>query len=97
MVQASKTNAGVRPVPIADKVLPIWKSFIEKSKCQYAITTVEGKRISYENFRKHWLPLMEKLNLKHTIHETRHTFISQLVMQNVNQPSLKLSSGINLL
>ena len=57
MVQASKTNAGIREVPIADKVLPIWKFFVEKSKCEYAITTIEGDKFSYDNFRKrYWNP-----------------------------------------
>lgn len=94
MVQASKTNAGIREVPIADKVLPIWKFFVEKSKCDYAITTIEGLKFGYENFRKrYWVPLLEKLNLKHTVHETRHTFISQLVMQNVNQTVIKTIVG----
>jgi integrase len=94
MVQASKTNAGIREVPIADKVLPIWKFFVKKSKCDYAITTIEGLKFGYENFRKrYWVPLLEKLNLKHTVHETRHTFISQLVMQNVNQTVIKTIVG----
>lgn len=94
MVQASKTNAGIREVPIADKVLPIWKSFMEKSKCEYAITTIEGQKFGYENFRKrYWVPLLEKLNLKHTVHETRHTLISQLVMLNVNQTIIKTIVG----
>ncbi len=93
-VRASKTNAGIRIVPIADKVLPFWKMFIEKSTCEYAVCTTDGQHLSYENFSKrYWRPLMEQFNLKHTIHETRHTFISQMVMKNVNQTILKKIVG----
>lgn len=94
MVQASKTNAGIREVPIADKVLPLWKHFVEKSQCEYAITTIEGQKFSYENFRKrYWAPMLQQLNMKHTVHETRHTLISQLVMLNVNQTIIKKIVG----
>lgn len=94
MVQASKTNAGIRPVPIADKVLPLWQHFTDLSKCEYAITTIEGQKFGYENFRKrYWVPLLQQLNLKHTVHETRHTLISQLVMLNVNQTIIKKIVG----
>lgn len=94
MVQESKTNAGIREVPIADKVLPIWQSFIEKSKCNYAITTIDGGKFTYDNFRKrYWTPLLENLNIQHNIHETRHSFISQLVIAGVNQTIIKKIVG----
>ena len=94
MVQASKTNAGIRPVPIADKVLPIWKRFMEQSQSDYAITTIEGQKFGYENFRKrYWTPMLEQLNINHTVHETRHTFISMMVVKNVNQTVIKKIVG----
>ena len=94
MVQASKTNAGIRPVPIADNVLPFWKHFMAKSQSEYAITTVEGQKFGYENFRKrYWVPLLEELKIKHTVHETRHTFISMMVVKNVNQTIIKKIVG----
>ena len=34
--------------------------------------------ISYTSFRKHFLDIMKRLNCKHTIHDTRHTFASLL-------------------
>jgi len=93
-VQASKTNAGIREVPIADKVLPIWQFFFNKSQTEYAFTTIDGQKFGYENFRKrYWAPLLQQLNLKHTVHETRHTLISQLVMKNVNQTIIKTIVG----
>lgn len=84
----------MRPVPIADKVLPFWKTFIAKSQSEYAITTPDGQRLQYENFKKrYWRPLMQQLNIQHTIHETRHIFISQMVMRNVNQTIIKKIVG----
>ena len=93
-VKKSKTDAGIRIVPIADKVLPFWKTFFEKSKCEYAVCTVDGQRMNYDNFkRRYWQPLMTQLNLQHTIHETRHTFISLMVQKNINQTIIKKIVG----
>lgn len=93
-VRASKTNAGVRIVPIADKVLPFWRSFMERSRCPYAICTTEGERLTYDNFRKrYWYPLMDKLNMNYTIHETRHTCNSLLIMSNCNPTIRKKIMG----
>lgn len=84
-VRASKTNAGIRIVPIADKVLDFWKLYLNKSKCNYAICTAEGQQLTYENFRKrHWVNLMNTLEFDYVIHETRHTCNSLLIMSNCN-------------
>ena len=45
----SKTEAGVRAVPIADKVLPFGRNFMEKSKSPYAVCTEDGKKLNYDN------------------------------------------------
>lgn len=93
-VRDSKTNAGIRIVPIADKVLPYWKEFIKKSECKYAIPSVSGKHLTYDNFKvRYWKPIMEELNLTHTIHETRHTFISKMVTTNINMTMIKKIVG----
>lgn len=95
LVRDSKTEAGtMRIVPIADKTVKFWEIFINKSKCSYAITTNDGKHFYYDNFkRRYWEPLMQELNLNHTIHETRHTFISLMVSKNVNQTIIKKIVG----
>lgn len=93
-VRASKTDSGIRVVPIADKVLPFWLDFNEKSKCEYAVCTHDGRQLNYDNFTKrYWKPLMQQLELEHTIHETRHTCISLLVMADVNQTIIKKIVG----
>ncbi|MGN0517460.1 MAG: tyrosine-type recombinase/integrase [Acutalibacteraceae bacterium] len=93
-VKESKTTAGIRIVPIADKVLPFWKDFLEKSPCQYAFVNSSGNHMTYDNFKKrYWYPIMEQLQLEHTVHETRHTCISQLIMKNANQTIVKKIVG----
>lgn len=96
LVRESKTEAGRnRVVPIADKVLPFWKTFCARSQCDYAMSTLDGiKKLTYDNFKKsYWYPLMSQLNMEHTPHETRHTCISQLVMRDVNKTIIKKIVG----
>ena len=90
----SKTTSGIRTVPIADKVLPFWKKFIDRSKCSYAICNAHGNRFTYDNFQRHyWKPLMQELNIEYTPHETRHTFISMATAKNVNPTIIKKIVG----
>lgn len=92
-VRESKTASGVRAVPIADKVLPIWRKFLSKEK-EYAVTTVTGNRFIYDTFlRRYWWPLLKDIGLSHTIHETRHTFITNLTMADVNHTLIKKIVG----
>lgn len=73
-VRGTKTDNAFRIVPIHKKIEPLIKNRLEYSG-EYFISTQAGEQITYHNFR---LPLYKKLcedlELKHTIHETRHTF-----------------------
>jgi len=93
-VRASKTNAGIRIVPIADRVLPFWKAYMERSRCSYAVCTPDGDKFTYDNFRKHyWHPLMEQIRMDYIPHETRHTCNSLLIMANTNPAIRKKIMG----
>lgn len=93
-VRASKTTAGIRTVPIADKLLPMWQDFYNKSKCDYVFSNTRGERLVYDNFkRRYWLPLMQEMNMSHTPHETRHTFISIATSKNINPTLIKKMVG----
>jgi site-specific recombinase XerD len=93
-VRKSKTTSGTRTVPIADKVLPFWKAFMNKSECDYAICNVKGQQLTYSNFQKrYWQPLMQELGINHTPHETRHTFISMAMAKNINPTLIKKIVG----
>jgi len=93
-VRKSKTESGIRIVPIADKVLPLWKEAINNSKCEYAITNVNGEFMGYDNFRKrYWTPFMQRLDLDYTVYETRHTCNSLLIMADCNPTVRKKIMG----
>lgn len=49
-VIASKTENGLRKVPIADKVLPFYKAWYEGSKCEYLLHTPDQKHFDYRNY-----------------------------------------------
>ena len=50
-----------------------------KHDCEYLICNKDDWHCSYENYRDtYWDPIMERLKMKHTPHDTRHTCISLL-------------------
>ena len=47
----SKTENGIRKVPIADKVLPFYKAWYESSDCEYLLHTDDNKKFTYRNYK----------------------------------------------
>lgn len=89
----AKTAAGIRVVPIADKVFPFYQQWM-KHDCEYLICNKDDLHCSYENYRDtYWDPIMERLNMKHTPHDTRHTCISLLTKADVNPTTIKKIVG----
>ena len=75
---ASKTENGIRKVPIAEKTYAYWKHFYDKSDSEFLLS-IDGRSFSgskgYTAYKDtYWQPLMETLEFgKRDIHETRHT------------------------
>ncbi|MDO5785004.1 MAG: site-specific integrase [Eubacteriales bacterium] len=93
-VLASKTENGIRKVPIADKVLPFYRAWYESSECEYLLHTENQKHFIYRNYYdSYWLPLMEQIGFDHTPHDTRHTCISMLAEAHVDQTMIKKIAG----
>lgn len=93
-VVSSKTENGIRRVPIADKVLPYYKAWCESSDCEYLIHTPDHKHFEYRNYYdSYWTPLMESLGFEHKPHDTRHTCISMLAEAHVDQTMIKKIVG----
>lgn len=93
-VIASKTENGIRRVPIADKVLPFYKAWYESSDCEYLLHTPQNQHFDYRNYYdSYWTPLMESLGFDHKPHDTRHTCISMLVEAHVDQTMIKKIVG----
>ena len=95
-VVKSKTEAGIRRVPIADKVLPMFRWWYENSKCEYLICTNENEHFTYRNYYdSYWRPVIQLLGMddKITPHFTRHTCISMLAEANVAPTTIKKIVG----
>lgn len=86
-IAGSKTEAGInRLVPFNHKIIPlITKRFKEKNT--YFITC-NNRKISYSTYRRAFIKLMEDLNLKHTIHDCRHTFATLMSNAEANPASI---------
>lgn len=78
MIGGVKTEAGKnRIIPIHEKIMPIVRAQYSESK-KYLFAAKLGGKIDYSDFRSlRFVPLMDQLKMDHTLHETRHTFISQ--------------------
>ena len=94
-VVSSKTEAGIRKVPISKKTLPYFEYWYNKNDSEYLLTTPECKHFDYKNYyRSYWQPLMKEMFMEHhRPHDTRHTCISMLAMNEVSQTLIKMIVG----
>ena len=93
-IKKSKTAAGVRRVPIANKVLPFFEHWYNLNDCEYLISTPDDKPFEYRNYYdSYWKPLIEQLNMKHRPHDTRHTCVSLLAAAGIDERIIKKIVG----
>ncbi len=94
-VIASKTEYGVRKVPIAKKILPFFEFWYNRNNCEYLLSTPDAKHFMYRNYYdSYWKPLIEQLGLKdHRPHDTRHTCISLLTAAGTDDRIIKKIVG----
>ena len=93
-VLVSKTDNGIRKVPIADKVLPFFKAWYNDTDSEYLLHTENGDQFKYRNYYdSYFLPLMTNLGLAQTPHCCRHTCISMLAEAKVDQTTIKKIVG----
>lgn len=72
----SKTKAGIRTVPIHDKIKPIIDNRLSKQG-KHLMTTTKTSKIDYDNFTSRELPkINELLGSTHTTYDCRHSFIT---------------------
>jgi integrase len=83
IVRESKTEAGRnRSIPIHKDLIPFFRI---RQKFEWLATTKKGERFTtYSQFRRMYTELMNDLNMKHSIHETRHTCATLLDAADVN-------------
>ena len=84
----SKTTAGIRKIPISEKILNLFKNNIDNSK-EYFFFNKKGNKYEYFNFKFQFEKMLDLLGLeRHTIHDTRHTFATLLNNANANSTSI---------
>ena len=84
-IRHSKTEAGIRKVPISKRILP----FLAARKRQKIICASD----TYDAFRRQWDRTMKQLAMHHTPHECRHTLASLLDSAGVNDTVTKMILG----
>lgn len=93
----SKTAAGIREVPIADKVLPFFKYWMSKDS-DYLIPNSKGGPFHPNTYRTyHWQHSVSHLksHVIHTPHEARHTCVSLLAEAEIDPRIIKQIVGHN--
>lgn len=93
-VKESKTEAGIRKVPIADAIIPFFKHWMNNSDSEYLITTKDREQMLYSNYlNAYWKPILEPFGWKQTPHHARHTCVTLLTEARVEPTFIKLIVG----
>lgn len=95
LIAGSKTKAGKdRYIPIHKKTKHIFEEYMNSNDTPYLLVTRYGKPIRYDSYqRKRFAPLMKRLGMNHTIHETRHTAITKMSNASGNRLAIKRIVG----
>lgn len=93
-IEKSKTTAGIRRVPIHKKILPLISARYNEKNI-YLCVNDRGGKMKYQNFYLHHFDKNIKpiLSIDHTIHETRHTFISHCNRLDLNEVAVQRIVG----
>ena len=93
-VVISKTENGIRRVPIADAILPFFKQWYEHSQADTLLCMPDHQPFLYRNYYdSYWRSILEPLDMDYTPHCARHTCISLLVEARVEQTVIKKIVG----
>lgn len=89
-VTKAKTKAGIRRVPICDRILPF---FEERMRNQYIMDYGSGKPSYTIAKRQKWNVWGKAHEINHNPHDTRHTFISNLANLGTDERIIKAIVG----
>ena len=89
-----KTEAGRdRIIPLNIKIVPLIEKYYNPEN-KYLITNFKGEQMKYSNYkREKWENIMEKLEMSHNPHDTRHTTASRLDSAGANKLCIKRILG----
>ena len=79
----AKTTSGIRTVPIAEKLVPLFEYWLNLNDCEYLLSTPDGCQLEYSKFLARWSSLMKSLSMNHLSHHSRHTCKSLLAAAGV--------------
>lgn len=96
MTGGKKTKAGQnRIIPLHDEIIPLIKARYNQGH-KYLITK-DNKKVGYATYRiSYWNKMTSALRLKHTPHDTRHTFTTFADRCEMNKVALKRILGHSL-
>ena len=89
----AKTDAGIREVPIAEKIVPFLENRMS-SDSDYVFCNTENNPLKYKTFAVcWWTPMMNELNMNHLPHDTRHTCVTMLTEAGVDERTIRKIVG----
>lgn len=86
-IRKSKTVAGIRDIPISPLILPLICERLKLNN-EYLISDQENKKFTYSAYRFFFKKIMRDLDMKHSIHECRHTTATLLSDAGANPVSI---------
>ncbi|MCH1983960.1 tyrosine-type recombinase/integrase [Ruminococcus sp. OA3] len=93
MMGGIKTASGkYRIVPIHDRIFNLIQSRYTKEN-EYLFVNKDGRYINYDYYYKQFKKAMKTLEMNHSPHETRHTFITNAKAPGLDEYCLKLIVG----
>lgn len=93
VVGGMKTAAGTdRTVPIHEKVRHIVSRHFDAEQ-RYLFRNEKNEFMTYDQYRGRFKNIMAQLNMSHTPHETRHTFITCAKAKHMDENLLKMIVG----
>ena len=76
-IQHAKTSAGKRHIPLHKEIIPVLKKYKNRNG-KYLICEDGRQQIKYEHLVLYRMPAVyDAIGEEHTMHDTRHTFISR--------------------
>ena len=89
-LQGTKTKSAKRIVPIHKDIVPVIEALLADGG-EYLVVSGHGAPITYEQWKRKILaPINEIIGAKHTLHDTRHTFISAAERSGLDANSIIL-------
>ena len=82
-ITKSKTKAGLRSIPIHEKILPLIINRMNKYG-KFLICDETGNPYNYSKYRTLWNKIMQQINAKHSTHDCRHTCATLMDNAEVN-------------